>query len=75
MDAGDKERLQKAVDETVSWLGESQEASKEEFESRKKELEGISHPIMSKLYGGGAFPNGSASDNFAADGPTVEEVD
>ncbi|KAI0226216.1 Hsp70 chaperone [Massospora cicadina] len=61
--AADKEKLEKAVGETTSWLDNSHEASKEEYEERQKELEAIANPIMSKVYaeaGGapGAFPGG-----------------
>lgn len=39
--AGDKAKLEGAVNETISWLDASQEASKEEYESKQKELEAI----------------------------------
>jgi L1 cell adhesion molecule like protein len=67
LEAADKEKLTKAVDEAISWLDNNQEASKEEYESRQKELEEIANPIMMKLYqqaggapGGapGGFPGG-----------------
>jgi len=80
---GDLEKLNKAIDETIHWLDSNQHASKEEYEHKQKELEGIAMPIMSKLYGGGAgpasggvppggFPHGSQQQQS---GPTVEEVD
>ena len=37
----DKTRLETAVNEAISWLDSSQEASKEEYEEKQKELEGI----------------------------------
>ena len=87
-DAADKKKLQDAVNEAISWLDNSHEASKEEYEERQKELEGIANPIVQKLYAGagvtaGAFPNpGGAPGGFpnpggagVEDGPTVEEVD
>ena len=64
----DQEKLDKAVQEPISWLDVSQEASKEEYEEKQKELEQIANSIMQKLYGGahvgfphdgaGAFPCG-----------------
>ena len=42
----DKKTLQDHVDESIKWLDSSQEASKEEYEERQKELEGIANPIM-----------------------------
>ena len=41
IDAADKAKLESAVNETISWLDNSQEASKDEYESKQKELEGI----------------------------------
>ena len=35
----DKTKLESAVNETIKWLDESQEASKEEYEGKQKELE------------------------------------
>ncbi|KAG8955961.1 70-kilodalton heat shock protein [Tulasnella sp. 424] len=57
--AGDKETLETAVNETISWLDASQEAAKEEYEEKQKELEGVANPIMTKLYGAGGAPPGA----------------
>lgn len=40
-EAADKTKLETAVNETISWLDSSQEASKEEYDEKQKELEGI----------------------------------
>jgi len=37
----DKTKLEAAINETISWLDSSQEASKEEYELKQKELEGV----------------------------------
>ncbi|CAE6490392.1 unnamed protein product [Rhizoctonia solani] len=85
-DAADKSKLETAVNETIAWLDASQEASKDEYESRQKELEAVANPIMSRLYGGGGMPGGpggapggfpgaGAGGAHDADGPSVEEVD
>jgi len=84
LDAADKAKLEKAVDEEIKWMDRSQEASKDEFEQHKKDLEKVANPIMMKLYGqGGGMPGGmpgGAPGGFPAEapggaGPTVEEVD
>jgi len=91
LDADDKAKLQKAIDETVEWLDNNTTATKDEFESQQKELEGVANPIMMKFYQsqGGAPPGGmpgggmpgGAPGGFGGppgasdDGPTVEEVD
>ncbi|KAG2232141.1 hypothetical protein INT48_008883 [Thamnidium elegans] len=86
LDAADKEKLDAAVKEAIDWLDNSHEASKEEYESRQKELEEVANPIMMKLYqseggapGGapGGFPGGAPGGAASGgdSGPTVEEVD
>merc|ERR1711918_275157 len=82
-EGGDKENIEKAVQETLDWLDKNQLAEKEEFEAKQKELEGIVNPIMMKVYqaaGGGGMPEGGMPDMGGAapgggGGPTVEEVD
>uniref|UniRef100_A0A7S0UIQ1 Heat shock protein 70 n=1 Tax=Polytomella parva TaxID=51329 RepID=A0A7S0UIQ1_9CHLO len=85
--AADKETLRKVVDETIAWIDANQLAEVEEFEHKKKELEKVSMPIMSKMYGGNrggedgsSVPSGFEARNRGAGGagsggPTVEEVD
>ncbi|CEI88073.1 Putative Hsp71-like protein [Rhizopus microsporus] len=74
------------VNETIEWLDNSQEASKEEYESHQKELEEVANPIMMKMYQGaggagmpggapGGFPGAGAAGAGGDSGPTVEEVD
>ncbi|GAA5906713.1 uncharacterized protein JCM6883_004565 [Sporobolomyces salmoneus] len=83
LEGSDKETLEKAISETISWLDASAEASKEEYEEKQKELEGIANPIMQKVYaaaGGapGGMPSGGmpgAPPNAGGDEPSVEEVD
>ncbi|GAA5986819.1 hypothetical protein JCM5350_005251 [Sporobolomyces pararoseus] len=85
LEASDKESLDKAITETISWLDASAEASKEEYEEKQKELEGVANPIMQKAYaaaggapggmpGAGGFPGGAAP-GAGGDEPSVEEVD
>jgi len=56
----DKEKIEEAVNEKISWLEENQEAEGEEFRAQKKELEDVVQPIIAKLYqqGGGPPPPG-----------------
>ncbi|KAI1278567.1 heat shock protein 70 family [Xylaria sp. FL0933] len=62
LDAADKEKLKTEIDAVVSWLDENQQATREEYEEKQKELEGIANPIMMKFYGGaggaGGMPGG-----------------
>merc|ERR1712010_376707 len=83
---GDKEKIEKAVQESLDWLDKNQLAEKDEFEAKQKELEGVVNPIMMKVYqaagGGGDMPEGGMPGGGfggaapgGAGGPTVEEVD
>merc|ERR1711953_792279 len=84
----DKDKIEKAVQETLDWLDKNQLAEKDEFEAKQKELEGVVNPIMMKVYqaaggDGGGMPGGGMPDFGGAPppgaggggGPTVEEVD
>merc|ERR1712047_27698 len=80
-EGGDKEKIEKAVQDTLDWLDKNQLAEKDEFEAKQKELEGVVNPIMMKVYqaaGGGGMPGGGMPgggfDGAApggAGGPTV----
>lgn len=50
---GDKATIQEAVDDTLSWLTSNQDAEKDDFQTKLKEMEKICNPIISKLYQGG----------------------
>merc|ERR1719174_1800553 len=84
-EAGDKEKVEKAVQETLDWLDKNQLGEKDEFEAKQKELEGVVNPIMMKVYQaagdggmpdmGGGMPGNAPPPGAGAGGPTVEEVD
>ncbi|SAM03517.1 hypothetical protein [Absidia glauca] len=84
----DKSKISAAVDEAIQWLDNSQEASKDEYESKQKELEETVNPIMMKFYQqsgaaggapggmpGGGMPGAPPSSTDETDGPSIEEVD
>ena len=50
LDAADKEKIDKEVDETIAWLDANQLAEVDELEHKLKELEGTCSPIISKMY-------------------------
>ncbi|CAO3597348.1 unnamed protein product [Absidia cylindrospora] len=84
----DKSKISAAVDEAIQWLDDSQEASKDEYESKQKELEETVNPIMMKFYQqsgaaggapggmpGGGMPGAPPTSTDETDGPSIEEVD
>lgn len=53
MSSEDKETIETAVDEAISWLEKNHDsADVDELKERKKQLEEIVQPIVSKLYQG-----------------------
>merc|ERR1712165_85058 len=46
----DKEKIQSIVDEKLEWLKDHEEATAEEFDAQRKEIEEIANPIIAKLY-------------------------
>jgi L1 cell adhesion molecule like protein len=56
MPMGDKEVIAKACVFAMNWLNSNQEATKDEYQHRKRELEGVCNPIMTKMYQG-SFTN------------------
>ncbi|CAN7035354.1 unnamed protein product [Brassica rapa subsp. trilocularis] len=84
LDQEDKQKIEKAIDETIEWIEGNHLAEVDEFEYKLKELEGICSPIISKMYQGGASAGG-ANEGMPGDGgsggsgggqgPKIEEVD
>ncbi|KAL3912802.1 MAG: hypothetical protein SGPRY_008211 [Prymnesium sp.] len=68
----DKGALKEAIDSALAWLDDNSSAEKDEFDARRKEVEGVAIPILQKAKGG-ASPQ--RDEDEKADGPTVEEVD
>merc|ERR1719456_321838 len=83
----DKSKITEAISSTTSWLDANQNAEKEEFEAKQKELEGICLPILQSLGGGaggmpdmsgmpvgfpGGAPGGAPPAGEADEGPKIE---
>merc|ERR1712238_139553 len=80
--AEDKKAVRERADEVITWMDSASAASKEEYESMKKELEQVSNPIMTKMYGASGAsgapsgaPSAPKSNSNGGAGPTIEEVD
>ncbi|KAG5365612.1 Heat shock protein 70 1 [Yarrowia sp. B02] len=84
VDEADREKLEKAINDTIEFLDNTQSGATEEYSDKQKELEGIANPILMKFYGaeggapggmpGGGMPGAGAAPG-GGEGPTVEEVD
>jgi heat shock protein 1/8 len=74
----DKAVLEKAVQETMTWLESHPEENPELYDEKKSALEKLSAPIMTKAFGaGGGAPQGGGMGGAPGGGagPHVEEVD
>ncbi len=65
----DKEAIEKALEEANEWLDDNQEAEKEDFDEKLKEVQDACSPIISKVYreSGGA-PGGDFGGDDDLDG-------
>jgi len=72
----DKETISKAVTETLEWLDEHKEATKEQMDGKKKDLEAICNPIISKVYqqSGGAPPGAEGTEGGEDDTGSHDEL-
>ncbi|GJP43782.1 hypothetical protein CLOM_g3198 [Closterium sp. NIES-68] len=83
----DKQKIERAVQETVDWLEKNQLGEVEEFQEKRKELEGVCSPIMSRMYqagagdgccgaqGGGCGSAARGKSGGSSAEPKIEEVD
>jgi len=80
---GDRETLESKIKEITSWVDDNPNADLEDYEGRRKELESVAMPIMTKIYQQGGAPSGDEDVNMGGSshtsgtgsGPKVEEVD
>jgi len=52
LSSDDKDTIETAVNDAISWLEKNQDADVEEFKTQKKQLEDVVQPIVGKLYEG-----------------------
>ncbi|XP_064395096.1 endoplasmic reticulum chaperone BiP-like [Halichondria panicea] len=58
----EKSKISTAVEEAIEWLDSNPEASTEEYKDKKKSVEEVANPIISKLYEQNAPPPPSNED-------------
>merc|ERR1712110_641858 len=61
--ADDKKKLEEKVEDTLKWLESNPTAEKEEYEEKRKDLEGVAMPVLSAMGGmPGGMPGGIVQD-------------
>merc|ERR1712159_415105 len=70
----DKEAITEAVKEALEWLDDNQEAEKEDYDAKQKEVEKLVNPIMQKVCQGAGGPGG-AGGGEADDADDEDEDD
>jgi heat shock protein 5 len=63
LEEDDIETIESAIKDTVSWLEENLQAEKTDYDEKKKEFEGIIHPIFAKFSGGAGPQAGEGWDS------------
>jgi heat shock protein 5 len=67
LDEEDAETIEAAIKETIGWLDENLQAEKTDYEEKKKEFEGVIHPIFAKYSGGAGQPGGQPGGDWGGD--------
>lgn len=64
LESEEKEKIDAALKDALEWLDDNQNAEKEDYDEKLKEVEAVCNPIISAVYqrSGGA-PGGSSSDD------------
>ncbi|KAF9685958.1 hypothetical protein SADUNF_Sadunf03G0108700 [Salix dunnii] len=65
LESDEKEKIETATKEALEWLDDNQNAEKEDYEEKLKEVEAVCNPIITAVYqrSGGAPGGGSAEDS------------
>lgn len=70
-----KESIKKHIDDIIVWLDENQQATKEEYDNKREELEKEINPILAEMYQGLNEKMSGMNMNNASSEPVVEEID
>jgi heat shock protein 5 len=71
----DKDTVSEAVKEALEWLDDNQEAEKEDYEEKQKEVEKIVNPIMQNVYQGAGGEGGEGGGDAEEEEEDDEDQD
>lgn len=60
IDSDDKEKIENVLKETLEWLDDNQNAEKDDFEEKLKEVEAVCNPVIKQVY----EKSGGSSSSF-----------
>lgn len=66
IDSDDKEKIEDSVKDAIEWLDDNQNAEKDEYEEKMKEVEAVCNPIIKKAYekSGGSSYDTTEEDSY-----------
>ncbi|KAK7258895.1 hypothetical protein RIF29_24484 [Crotalaria pallida] len=63
IDSDDKEKIENTLKETLEWLDDNQNAEKDEFEEKLKEVEAVINPVIKQVYDKSGGSSSSSYDD------------
>uniref|UniRef100_A0A7S2BPZ1 Uncharacterized protein n=1 Tax=Florenciella parvula TaxID=236787 RepID=A0A7S2BPZ1_9STRA len=77
LEAEDAEAINTAVKDALEWLDSNQDADKDTYDEKRKEVEQVAAPIMTKVNQAAGGPGGGDDGEFedSGEGPQVHEAD
>ena len=69
----ERESIVDAVRDILEWLDDNQEAEKEDYDAKQKELEAIANPIISAAYQAGGSAGKAGEDEYEEDEEDEDE--
>lgn len=58
------QELELSINEALEWLDDTPDADTDRFQTRRKEVEQIANPIMSRLYNENQGPDATGGDDY-----------
>jgi heat shock protein 5 len=74
LESDEKEKIETAVKEALEWLDDNQNAEKEDYEERLKEVEAVCNPIITTVYQRSGGAPGGGSDGGEDDDDSHDEL-
>lgn len=69
IDSDDREKIESALKEATEWLDDNQNAEKQDYDEKMKDLEDVCNPVIKKVYekSGGSTENSGDEEEEAYD--------